>query len=154
MIDSNWSRWIFASATKKFQIVADDLTIPLYIEGIERLTKEDSSWLEFRLDGPNIREISKNCYRLDVAINILWAIHLDSGDFHAGRVIAGKLQEAMTCFEVRKYGDGPFDDGSLVGVLKLQQDKSNIIRSGDFGQLRPDTQITQGTVTGPFRMFL
>ena len=150
MSNSNWPRWLYASTSKYFQAIADAYPIHMYLESVERNTKEESKWLEFRMDGPQTREISKGYFRLDVEINILWSVHLDSTDFHEQQRILGALIEAMTDICIHKYGD----DDSLLGTLILQQDPNNPIRGNNFGQVRPDTQLVQGSVEGAYRMYL
>jgi len=154
MSNANWPRWIYASVSKHFQAIADAYPIHMYIESVERDTKNESKWLEFRLDGPQTREISKGYFRLDVEINILWSVHLDSADFHEQQRILGMLIEAMTDICIYKYGKGIDDDDSLLGTLILQQDPNNPIRGNNFGQVRPDTQLVQGSVEGTYRMYL
>ncbi|KKN19231.1 hypothetical protein LCGC14_0947760 [marine sediment metagenome] len=154
MSNTNWPRWIYASTSKYFQEIADAYPILMYIEGVERDTKNESKWLEFRMDGPQTREISKNYFRLDVEINILWSVHLDSTDFHEQQRISGMLIEAMTDICVYKYGNGVVDDDSLLGTLILQQDPNNPVRDNNFGQVRSDTQLVQGSVEGTYRMYL
>ncbi len=154
MSNANWPRWIYASTTKHFQAIADAYPISMYIEGVERDTRNESKWLEFRMDGPQTTELSKNYFRLDIEINILWSVHLDSIDFHDQQRIFGMLVEAMTDICIHKYGEGVGDDDSLLGTLILQQDLNNPIRGNNFGQVRPDTQLVQGSVEGTYRMYL
>ncbi len=150
MSNANWPRWIYASTSKYFQAVADAYPVHMFLESVERDTKNESKWIEFRMDGPQTREISKGYFRLDVEINILWSVHLDSADFHDQQRILGMLIEAMTDICIYRYGD----DGSLLGTLILQQDPNNPIRGNNFGQVRPDTQLVQGSVEGTYRMYL
>ncbi len=154
MSNTNWPRWIYASTSKYFQAIADAYPMHMFLEGVERDTKNESKWLEFRVDGPQTREISKGYFRLDVEINILWSIHLSSTDFHDQQRIPGMLVEAMTDICIYKYGDGDDDDDSLLGVLILSQDPNSPIRNNNFGQVRPDTQLVQGSVEGTYRMHL
>ncbi len=154
MSNANWPRWIYASTSKHFQAIADAYPIHMYLESAERDTKNESTWLEFRMDGPQTREISKGYFRLDVEINILWSVHLNPADFHEQQRILGMLVEAMTDICIYKYGDGVDDDDSLLDTLMLRQDPNNPIRGNNFGQVRPDTQLVQGSVEGTYRMYL
>lgn len=150
----NWARWIFASASKHFQAAADAASIHMYIEGLDRQTDEYPKWWEFRMDGPSVDNRSHNYYRLDVEINMLWSADLTSTDFHEPMRQIGLLQQAMTDICVHRYGDGPNDDNSLLGVLTLVQDAGNPIRTVQFGKVRTDTNIVQGTVESTYRMHL
>lgn len=154
MNNPNWQRWIFASASKYFQGIADAYPVQMHIEGTERMISDDQSWIEFRMDGPMIIEQSHNYYQLDVEINILWSAHMNSQDFHETKKLVGALIKAMTKICIYKYGTGADDDDSLLGILVLRQDKYHSIRVNDFGQVRADTHLVQGVVEASYQMFL
>lgn len=151
---NNWPRWTFASASKHFSTAAAAYPIALFIEGTDRQTNTEVKWLEFRMDGPRLTEVSRNYYRLDVEINMFWSANMDQVDFHEPYRLIGLLQTAMTDICVYRYGDGPDDDDSFLGTLQLVQDRSNPIRMANFGQILPDTKIVQGTVEGTYKMYL
>jgi hypothetical protein len=154
MSNSNWQRWIFASTSKYFQGIADAYPVIMHIEGVERLSSDESKWIEFRIDGPLTTEYSHNFFQLEVVINILWSVHMSSQDFHETQKLSGALVTAMTNICVYKYGDGLEDDSTLLGVLTLRQDKYSPVRANNFGQVRADTHLVQGTVEASYRMFL
>lgn len=154
MNNPNWQRWIFASASKYFQGIADAYPVQMHIEGVERTISDEEKWIEFRMDGPAVTEYSRNYYQLDVEINILWSVHMNSQDFHETKKLSGALVEAMTNICIYKYGDGVDDDDSLLGSLVLRQDKYHPIRVNEFGQVRADTHLVQGAVEASYRMIL
>ncbi len=149
----NLSRWLYASTSKYFNTIALTNDLHFFVEGTNRETNEQQKYIEFRLDGPNITELSKNYYRLDVEINILWSFNQDDEDFHAPESLKGILMDAMQNICIYKFGDGPNDDDSLVGVLQLKQNQRIVTRVNNFGQIRPDVRLLQGTVEGSFNMY-
>ncbi len=146
----NWPRWIFASISKHFNDVAILNSIPMFIEGTHRFTKSDKKYFELRIDGPNFQEVSKNYFRLDVNVNILWAFNQDDEDFHEPQRIIGFLAHAIDDICIYKYGSGVLDDSSLLGMLQLKLGP----RANNFGQVRSDVRLMQGTVEGTYRMYV
>ena len=106
------------------------------------------------MDGPNITEISKNYFQVDIEINMLWSFIQDYENFHEPQRITGILMAAMTNICIYRYGNSVADNDELLGTLSLLQDKKNPIRVNNFGQVRPDVKLMQGTVEGTFRMVL
>ena len=149
----NLARWIYASTSKYFNTIALANDLHFFVEGTNRETNEQQKYIEFRLDGPSITELSKNYYRLDVEINILWSFNQDDEDFHAPERLKGILMDAMQNICIYKFGDGPNDDDSLVNTLQLKQDQRVVTRVSNFGQVRKDARLMQGTVEGSFNMY-
>lgn len=147
-------RWIFASVTKHFNLVAVNNGLHFYIEGTHRETKDEEKYIEFRMDGPHLTQLNNKQYRFDIEINILWSFLQDHEDFHETERIKGILLRAMSNICVYKYGDGPFDDDSYLEILQLQQDGKTPTRVNNFGQVRSDVKLMQGTVEGSYKMSL
>jgi len=144
-MNQNWNRWIFASASKVFKAVADAFPVHFFVAGTKRDTDSKSDYIVFRMQGPNFTEVSHNYFRVDVTINILYAVTIAS-DFHLPYKIAGMLAETMDEFCVYKYGD----DDSLLGTLRL----SRPVNVNHLGQTDEDTNVVQGMVVGTYVMFL
>ena len=153
-LKQHWPRWIFASVSKYFSGIAQTEGLFYFIEGTHRTTKEHEKYIEFRMDGPNVTELSKNYFQIDVEINMLWSFNQDQENFHESQRITGILLNAMTDICVYRYGDDFVDNSELLGTLSLQQNKKNPIRVNNFGQIRSDVKLMQGTVEGSFRMTL
>lgn len=145
----NLPRWILASASKYFSDVAIANNLHYFVEGTTRETEEYQKSIEFRMDGPDFTRLSKDYYRIDVNINILWSYNQDDEDFHETERIKGILIDAMTDLCVYKYGDGPNDDNSLIGTLQLKQ----AVKANNFGLIQQNTRLIQGTVEGSYSMF-
>lgn len=154
MINVNWSRWIKISVLKVFQTMATANGIHMFIEGQDRETQEHVEYFEVRIDGPHIKEISHDYFKLGVEVNILFSIHMSKLTMYAPEILAGLLEQRMTDICIYRYGDGVDDDSTFLGVLQLIADKNNTVRTNQFGKIRSDTDLVQGTVEGTFKMHL
>src|SRR5438067_2527026 len=115
----NWDRWIFASVTKHFNDAAAVATIPMYVEGDSRITAEKLDYYEFRMNGPIVKGLSGNEWRLDLELNIL-VVSKDLTDFHKCRKMTGIMAAAfITGIPLFKYGSNIGDDQSQFGCLIL-----------------------------------
>ena len=144
MSNSNWPRWIFSSLTQYFQAIADAYPITLHIEGIERDTTDKETFLELRIDGPTTKEISHDYYRLDVTVEILWSVDMTSTDFHEPWRVKGAVINAFDDICITET------DGTHLGTLILKSE----VRVADYGQIKEDVPIVQGTVAANFEMYL
>ena len=70
-VEPEMSRWIFASTSGDFGALAVTAGIKLYVEGQPRDTNKFPSFIEFRMDGPDKTELSKDFFELAIEINIL-----------------------------------------------------------------------------------
>lgn len=145
----NLPRWVVASTSKYFSEVAINNNLHFFIEGTTRETKDYQKYIEFRMDGPHFTQLSKGYYRIDIAINILWSFNQDDEDFHEPERIKGILIDAMNDICIYKFGNGPYDDDTFIGTLQLKQD----VRANNFGQVKNDVRLMQGTIEGSYSMF-
>ncbi len=153
--NQNWSRWSFASISKHFDDNRQGLK--LFIEVTHRDTRKDEEYLEFRMDGPTLREVSKGCWKLRIEVNILVTATIDENDFHRIHRNAGIAQAAFAQgISVFKYGDGVDDDDSFLGCYKLLQNSStrDFIELNHFGQIDANVPLMQATVEGHYLMTL
>jgi hypothetical protein len=150
----NWARWIQISVIKVFQTMATANNVHLFIEGQERKTQNYSQYFELRTDGPHFRETSRGHFKIDFEINVLFTSHMSTTTMYTPQQLAGLLEQTMNDICVYRYGDGVDDDDTFLGVLQIVMDKRNSVRTNQFGQIRPDTDIVQGTVEGTFKMHL
>ena len=125
--------------------MADEYPITMYIEGIERKTTEEDKHVEFRMDACGTEELSKGYYQIDININMLWSVDIDHVDFYESQRIIGKILEYMTNICVYEYADGE----AYVGELVIQE-----TQTANFGQIKEDAQVLQGTVDGRYVMHL
>lgn len=153
-INTNWARWIFASVSKHF----DDRkgALPLYIEGQHRDTKDIKDFMELRMDGPFITELSRNYFRLFIEINVLVQSALDDTNYHRIHGNVGLVASIFTAIEIFKFGTGVDDDDTQLECMRLIQDSpsNERIQINHFGQIEPDIELIQSTVEGHYEMFL
>jgi hypothetical protein len=143
-----------ASISKHFDDRRDG--VPMFIENQHRDTDEEQELLELRMDGPRILEVSKNCWKLRIEINILVQVVMDDVNFHRIDDLVGLAQSAFTDIPVFRYGNTPGDDDSFLGCLRLLQNRSNVdyLEANRFGQVDTRTKLLQSTVEGHFEMDL
>lgn len=152
-IHFDWVRWCYASINKHF----DDRKslYELYIEGDDRVQQDEAEFAELRVDGPFILIPQKHLYYLTIEINVLCQTHLDPRRHYKAQQMVGVFLRAFrNLIEVRKYGDGPLDDGSLLGCFHLSKDLGSTLDVSYFGIIRPDTKIMQTTIEGHYRLEL
>jgi len=143
-MNANWPRWILASTSYIFKTAADAFPIHMYLEGTKRRTDTRSTFIEFRLNGPRVTEVSSDYYKLEVEINVLFAVTVED-DFHLPQKVIGMLLETMTDVCVYKYGD----DDTLLGTLVLKRQPVNVVTGN-----QTETEIVQGLVNGSYAMYL
>ncbi len=148
-MNPRWHRWITASTAAHFKNVADSLGIHFHIESDLRKTQEHPVSMEYRIDGPHSTWLRFNLHRLDVVINIGFSI-TDNNNIYEPQDLAGSIAEAMTDICVYKLGPDPGDDNTLLGQLQ----REGGIRVNHFGQIRSDTPLIQGTVSGKYFIHL
>lgn len=157
----DWTRWIFASITEHFATnVMTPNSLEFITEGIherDTLFMESEDRAEIRINGPFARELSVRYWRIWVDINTL--VTSDFGnhtrDVYRLERNLGLIHEfSDTSIEIRRFGSGPGDDGTLLGCLRPRSDKNDSIRVIHFGQLNNVDRIKQGQVDGRYVMHL
>lgn len=147
----NVIRWVVASSGKYFEDFFRSQRIPFYYEGAHRKTDDEFRYVEYRFNGPNVNQLSKTYYAFDFHINILWSVLIGKDNLYEPQRIIGLITVAMKNICVYKYGNDPIhDDDSFVDTLLIQ---SPIIVN-NFGIIRPDVNLMQGTVEVPYKMSL
>lgn len=151
--DDNWERWCKASILKHFDAGKGDTSV--FVEGFTLDTNELSDYLEVRVDGPYTREQVKEQWRLYFEVNILVVVKINpSADAYRINRLTGRATGLFIdgiC--VYKYGNGPDDDGSLIGHLSLVPRANERIQVSHFGKIRPDTEILQASVEGHYHIY-
>lgn len=153
--NKNWARWTFASVSKHFDDHRQGLE--LFIEGQHRNTKDLENYLELRMDGPTLREVSKGCWKLRIEINVLITSAFREDEYHRPHQNAGIAQAAFTkIISAFRFGNGPDDDDSFLGCYQLQQSNTtrDFIELNHFGRIDINTPLVQATVEGHYIMTL
>lgn len=154
-MNPNLPRWIFASAAKHFDGYKGDCY--LHIEGVGQRDADSRRvfWAEFRLDGPYETGGTAIEENYTVEINVLICASIEEKYAYRIQDLQGRFGAAFTaCIPVRRYGDGPQDDSSLVGHLQLLTAGSEKLMISNFGKIGPNTDIKQGSIEGHYRLNL
>lgn len=143
-------KWVFASACKHFTDNISGLTT--LVEGADRPTGAQTDWCEIRVDGPWIREISKDYLKISTEINILVGTVFDPTNLYHESENINKIVAAFTDFDVYKYGD----DSSLICRLKLKplSDLRERLEISKFGRIDPAIPLLQSTIEGHYQQMV
>ena len=150
--NANWTRWILASISKHIDARKEGLN--LFIEGQHRKTEGETSYLELRYQGPNLAEVSKGYWQVNVSVNMLIVTIMDDENWHDHVTNVGIAQAAFTTIFVYKYGSKAGDDSSLLGCLKLVDAGREPIETSNFGQIDPNVKVQETTVEGHYELEL
>ncbi len=158
-MNEHLARWTVASIVDYFKTIALGLSLPLFVEGLdERISSVmEADRAELRVNGPFVREVSKDCWRLHVDINILVIDHMQVRleNAYSSVIWGGKFLSAMTeRIPVYRYGTGIADTSTLVGCLTQQAGIGEPARLINYGQVNADIRIRQSAVVGQFEMFV
>ncbi len=149
-MNKNWNRWIYTSISKHFNItIAVPNDLYLYIAGRSDDTGKKSEFIELRISPIQTTEVSKNNYKINVSIDVLYSVQVVPEDSYRAQTVAGLIESAITDICVYKYGNGTNDDDSLLGGLQLQRQP---VESNCFGQISSDTRLIQGVVSASLQM--
>lgn len=155
-INPNWARWVKSSAVKWFADRVASNTLGFFMEGQDRRTMENRTYVEFRADGPNIKEVSKDYWHLDLVINILVVTIRNNADLYEHDRNVGLVAQTFTSgIPVWCYGDTTADNPAVqLGCLLLQADQRDRVVISNYGQVKNDSRMIQSTVEGHYRLSL
>jgi len=152
MIDKNWARWVFASASSAFEELRGGLAF--FVEGSSKAGRRgESDYVEFRLNGPLFKEVSRDYWQCWFDVSLIVTSMLDSKDAHKLQrdvgVAAAMFRPSIV---VRKFGTGPDDDpDEQLGCAELVDGTSGVAVN-HFGQWDPTVKATQASVEGTYRL--
>ena len=158
--NSNWARWVFASVATYLKQVAQEVHLPVLVEGLDDRTTEfmeATDRCEVRITGPFTKELSHNYFQVEVIVNVLFlSRYEEQKNQYAIMQKIGVFHEAMDgAIAVYQYGREPGDDEhALVGCLSPVQGRNDAIRVMHFGQVNPTDRIKQSMVDARYRMEL
>ena len=147
----NLPLYILTSAGKHF---TEGITgVKTFVEGAEeRDLSGENDWVEIRVDGPNVSEVSKDLLRVFCEINLLVCTHMDVTAPFEHVTNVGKVANVFEDFYIYRYGG----DKSKVGMFKLQPttDVKDKIQISNMGQIDPSIKLLQTTIEGHYEMFV
>lgn len=146
--NANWSKWIFSSLAKWFKDNTVGLTY--FVEGEDRDTQKAQTYIEFRCNGPMMRELNKDWWKLVVEINIFIAVKFTDNIYDIHKVCGTVAAAFNNGIPILKYGD----DDSFLGCMILDQQAGDNVVVTQLGQLNPDLLEMQATVEGYYCMYL
>ena len=156
-MDKNLARWIFQSIASHFKSVADGISLPYFVEGIDERSDGTMrvSHVELRVTGPTLKEVSRDYYNVDVVINFMFTKNMDEVGADAFDLIqwTGVFADAMLePIPIYKKGGGAEDDGSLIGCIQVKTGRHDAVRVYHFGQIDKDTRVRQSEVDALYGM--
>ena len=156
-MDKNLARWIFQSVAVHFKSVADGISLPYFVEGIDERSDDTMrvSHVELRVTGPELKEVSNGNYNLKVTINFLFTKNMDEASADAFDLIQWMgvfADEMLQPIAIYKLGDGLEDDGTLVGCIRVHHGRYEAVRIWHFGQLDRNTRLRQSEVDAVYGM--
>lgn len=155
-MNKHWARWIFASISEYFDAA---ITIPVFIEGMDRETKDLSSFAEIRIDGPWFNELSANYWRIYIEVNVLIQTVMNDSDLHRFYKDIGDVnfafQQNIPVYK-RADNEGNNGDDSRLGCFQFVTDRYDReqIKTSNFGQIDKNVKLQQATVEAHYEMFL
>ncbi|MHC4301379.1 MAG: hypothetical protein ACYS7Y_29275 [Planctomycetota bacterium] len=156
-MDKNLARWLFQSVASHFKSVADGISLPYFVEGIDERSEDTMrvDHVELRVTGPNLKEISNGFYNVDLVLNFMFTKNMDEVGADAFDLIqwTGVFADAMLDpIPIYKKGSGAEDDDSLVGCIRVKKGKNEAVRVYHFGQLDKDTRVRQSEIDAMYGM--
>lgn len=137
-------RWIFASSTKEFTDTFTSKGISCFVEGDDRKTHTLKQFVEFRMDGPFERRLTRTQSKISIEINILISCARDDKSTHTIHTMAGIVANCFTNqLAIYSYGEEIpelIDCLNLIGELNISH----------FGQIDPEIPLLQATVEGHY----
>ena len=143
----NWPRWITASINKHIYDNRQSLT--MFAEGeTPRKTSASGEFIEVRVNGPHLTEISKGFWRADVVINVLIQSAM-STDLYKIHKDIGKVAAAMTSkIAVYKKNDG----AALLGCMNRISVRGSELIIKQHGQLAPEILLQLASVEAQYSL--
>ncbi len=133
---ANLKRWIKASF---LQELPKHLTGgPVFAEGDDRLTSQDATHYEVRIDGPYLKPCgTRNEFRTYIEVNILANSTRNESNAFARETLQGIITYALMrdfcIYRIGAKGTIAEDDESLVGVMQFIAAEQ--LKLSDFGQI-------------------
>ena len=137
-MNASWPLWIFASIAKYFDT---GISVHLHVEGDLRNTSDKSEWVELTIDGPDIKEVQGQRFKVEVSVHAMVCV-LPSDSRYRRHELAGSVQALFTTIPLYTYGE---DEVVQFGCLHLAREGRPIVLfplPADEGSQIHQTQIT------------
>lgn len=154
MINKNWSRWLILSLAKHFKTKTSPTFF--FVEGENQKTAQEENYIEFRLNGPNIR-LMNGYYKFDVVVNILVVAKQNKNTIlpihDSVGLVASAFEKAIPLYKLGP-DTGGVDNSDLWGCLLLTEKEKKGVEVSHIGQISPDLPEMQAIVQGFYQMLL
>lgn len=127
----------------------------MFADGDDRATTGLKDYIEFRMDGPRIKQIGRTLVRLEVTVNILVQSTMNDTDVYAMQRTMGIV---IAAFEKNiigyKYGTGGDDDQSQFACFERESPTGQKIgfdvRINNFGIIDTTVRKQQATIEASY----
>lgn len=160
-MNPNLPRWLFSSLAKEFKTVADSLNLPYHVEGVDEdeFFKFSNDSVLFRMTGPvaftGTAAEDDEWYSVELQILLTDLMNLKTDNAYDVLDWAGVFQARMLeALQITRTGNGPEDDGTLIGCLQPDPTLRNNIRTVNYGVLDREDRVRQFSVNGKFILCL
>ena len=156
MLDKNWPRWLQISIDEYLGGIATTESLPYITAGIDARTRDfmdEPERVEFRVNGPFTSNPAGN--DIDkVFINVIaTSLTGDTKNKYKHHETLGIFYEALRePIPIFKYGDGPDDDDSHIGCLRVLEGNKLGVRVIHFTEVDPTDNVKQGMVAGAYEI--
>lgn len=156
-MDKNLARWIFQSVASHFESVANGISLPYFVEGIDERSNDTmrADHVELRVTGPTFKEVSKGYYNVDLVINFLFTKNMNIISADAFDLIqwTGVFADVMLePIPIYRKGSGAEDDDTLVDCIQVKKGRHEAVRTYHFGQTDKDTRVRQSEMDAVYGM--
>ena len=152
-MNPNWPRWCYASASKQFLDFFNTKGIISFAHADDSNTGTFQSGIEFRMDGPNGKWLTKTEWDLFIEVSLLVTTMKDDKDAHLIEKYLGFAASAFTSsIKIFRFGDGPDDDSTfLEGCFTIEAEGREPLVIAKFGVVQVDLPVLQATVNGHYK---
>lgn len=139
------TKWIVASIYKHF---SDVYGTRLKVEPQEISLGSQEYIYEIRLDGPEVRQYTKNEKHYTYTVNILIRLKLtDTTNVYKIHDLVEELISNFSTIRILKLGGSVGDDGTFTGTCLVPSGQIRVI---PYGDLNPNIQEQQSAVESTF----
>lgn len=154
LVKKNMSRWLRASVYDHFGTILES-DIHFYVEGDTDDNRDFTDYVECRVDGPIFKEWSHGYFDISCEINCLVNSVVNDNNLYGIDINVGLVEVAFSrSIPIYRYGDGDDDDQTLLGCLKLIDDRRNGLDVFHLGKMLIEAPIMRATVEGHYKMDL
>ena len=148
-MNPNWPRWVFASASMQFIDYFNAQGIFSFVHSDDSNTGQFQNGIEFRLDGPNGKWLTRTEWDLYIEISLLITTMRDDKDAHILERYLGLAASALTsAIPIFRFGD---DATFLEGCFTLEAEGREPLVLAKFGIVQVDLPVIQASANGHYK---